>query len=83
MRLPRDVGGRDLARHLQVLGYAVTRQAGSHLRLTTERHGQHHVTVPLHDPIKLGTLSGILGDVANHHDLTREQLVDLLFGRGH
>ena len=35
MRLPRDVSGTDLAKVLQAYGYRVTRQTGSHMRLTT------------------------------------------------
>lgn len=45
-RLPRDVGGADLARALGALGYRVMRQTGSHIRLTTQEGGEHHVTVP-------------------------------------
>jgi hypothetical protein len=29
--------------------------AGSHLRLTTDQNGQHHITIPNHDPLKIGT----------------------------
>ncbi len=46
MRLPRDVSGEDLARRLRVLGYEITRQTGSHMRLTTQEGGEHHVTIP-------------------------------------
>ncbi len=46
MRLPRDLSGEELANRLRALGYEVTRQTGSHLRLTTQVEGQHHVTVP-------------------------------------
>jgi len=74
MRLPRDISGPDLARALRKLGYEITRQTGSHLRLTTTERGQHHVTIPNHDPIKVGTLSGILGDVAAHFKISREEL---------
>jgi predicted RNA binding protein YcfA (HicA-like mRNA interferase family) len=35
VRLPRDLSGRDLARALGRYGYAVTRESGSHMRLTT------------------------------------------------
>jgi len=35
MKLPRDVSGDDLAKALRVLGYEVTRQTGSHYRVTT------------------------------------------------
>jgi predicted RNA binding protein YcfA (HicA-like mRNA interferase family) len=55
MKLPRDVSGADLAKRLGHLGYAVTRQTGSHLRLSTSEPKQHHVTIPNHDPLKVGT----------------------------
>jgi predicted RNA binding protein YcfA (HicA-like mRNA interferase family) len=48
VRLPRDVSGDDLAKALGELGYRVTRQTGSHFRLTTLEGGEHHVTVPRH-----------------------------------
>jgi predicted RNA binding protein YcfA (HicA-like mRNA interferase family) len=64
MNLPRDVSGGNLAKRLGRLGYEVTRQAGSHLRLTTSERGQHHVTIPNTTRSKVGTLAGILGDVA-------------------
>lgn len=81
MRLPRDVSGDDLAKALADLGYRVTRQTGSHLRLTTSERGQHHVTIPRHAALRIGTLSGILGDIAQHFDLTRESLGERLFGQ--
>jgi predicted RNA binding protein YcfA (HicA-like mRNA interferase family) len=79
VRLPRDLGGTDLVRVLAQLGYEVTRQTGSHLRLTTKVNGQHHVTVPAHDPLRVGTLAGILAEIGAHHGLTREQLLRRLF----
>jgi predicted RNA binding protein YcfA (HicA-like mRNA interferase family) len=79
MRLPRDLSGSDLAQALRTLGYSVTRQTGSHLRLTTHEHGEHHLTIPQHAPLRIGTLSAILADIATHFALTREQLVERLF----
>jgi predicted RNA binding protein YcfA (HicA-like mRNA interferase family) len=79
-RLPRDVSGQELAKLLEVFGYAVTRQKGSHLRLTTFQDGEHHVTVPDHHSLRAGTLSGILKDVAEHMGLTRDVVVEQLFG---
>jgi len=81
LRLPRDVSGEDLANALADLGYRATRQTGSHLRLTTAEGGEHHVTIPRHSALRVGTLAGILGDVAQHFGLTREELVERLFGR--
>lgn len=80
MRLPRDVSGDELARALRHFGYAVTRQTGSHMRLTTDRGGVHHVTVPRHADLRLGTLAGILGDVAAHFGLSRDEVATRLFG---
>ena len=79
MRLPRDLSGRELAQALRVLGYRVTRQTGSHLRLTTLEHGEHHVTIPRHDSLRVGTLAAILADVASHFGLSRDELLARLF----
>ncbi|HEX3129791.1 MAG TPA: type II toxin-antitoxin system HicA family toxin [Thermoanaerobaculia bacterium] len=79
-RLPRDLSGQELAQALGALGYQLTRQTGSHLRLTTERAGQHHVTVPNHSPLRIGTLSSILQDVAQHFGLTRDEVQEKIFG---
>jgi predicted RNA binding protein YcfA (HicA-like mRNA interferase family) len=81
LKLPRDVSGDDLAKALAQLGYRLTHQTGSHLRLTTVEHGEHHVTIPRHGTLRVGTLAAILSDVAGHFDLTREELVEGLFGR--
>jgi predicted RNA binding protein YcfA (HicA-like mRNA interferase family) len=53
-RLPRDVSGPELAKLLEAYGYVATRQKGSHIRLTTHEGGEHHVTVPNHDPLREG-----------------------------
>jgi predicted RNA binding protein YcfA (HicA-like mRNA interferase family) len=54
MRLPRDLSGRDLAKALGKLGYEIVRQTGSHVCLTTQRNGQHHITIPDHDRLRAG-----------------------------
>ena len=68
------MSGSDLVKALRTLGYEVTRQRGSHLRVTTARDGEHHETIPAHSPLKAGTLSSILKSVAAHHRMTVEQL---------
>jgi predicted RNA binding protein YcfA (HicA-like mRNA interferase family) len=79
MKIPRDVTGLELANLLAVYGYEITRQKGSHIRLTTLENGEHHVTIPAHDPLKVGTLSSILQEVATHFDLTKKELTERLF----
>ena len=80
MKLPRDLSGADLVKALGRIGYRVTRQTGSHIRLTLDSPTQHHVTIPAHDPLKLGTLAAILGDIAAHQEISRDVLLDRLFG---
>ncbi len=55
MRLPRDVSGLQLCKRLEPLGYRVTRQKGSHRRLTTTKNGEHHVTILVRNFPKLTT----------------------------
>jgi len=81
MRLPRDISGLRLAKDLKPFGYNVTRQTGSHIRLTTQQRGEHHVTIPNHDPLRIGTLAGILADVAEHFEITRDKIIERLFDR--
>ena len=79
MKLPRDISGEEFAKILYRLGYVITWQSGSHIRLTTERNGTHHVTIPSHDPLKIGMLSALISDVADHHQMNRDDLVKKLF----
>lgn len=76
MKIPRNLSGADLGKSLRKLGYERVRQDGSHIRLSTDVNGQHHVTVPNHSPLRVGTLSAILKAVAHHHKLTLEALLE-------
>ncbi|MHB8262085.1 MAG: type II toxin-antitoxin system HicA family toxin [Bacteroidia bacterium] len=71
MRLPRDISAKKF-------GYQPTRQMGSHIRLTTQQNGEHHITIPNYNPLKVGTLSGILNDVAQHLGMDKNQLIENL-----
>jgi predicted RNA binding protein YcfA (HicA-like mRNA interferase family) len=80
MKIPRDVSGDELAKYLAQFGYAVTRQTGSHMRLTSSSKGpKHHITIPRHTPLKIGTMNSILKDVASYLKIERNHLVDKLF----
>ncbi|MFI0347260.1 MAG: type II toxin-antitoxin system HicA family toxin [Chthoniobacterales bacterium] len=75
MRIPRDISGIQLVKKLRYFGYSLVRQEGSHLRLTTNQNGQHHITVPNHSPMRLGTLQNLLKAVAIHHDISLEEVL--------
>ena len=79
MKLPRTISGVTLAKMLEKYGYLITRQSGSHIRLTTQLSGQHHITIPNHDPLKVGTLSSILNAVSERFLKTKEDIIDDLF----
>ena len=65
MNLPRDLSGEELAHSLRQYGYGITRQTGSHMRLSCKFKGSdHHITIPAHKQLKIGTLAQILTDVA-------------------
>jgi len=55
VKTPRDVSGQNLAKALRVFGYDRIRQEGSHIRLTTQLKGEHHLTIPNHNSLKIGT----------------------------
>jgi hypothetical protein len=57
----------------------MTRQSGSHMRLTTEVNGTHHITIPDHGSLRVGTLSAIVLDVASHLGLERQDVIKRLF----
>jgi predicted RNA binding protein YcfA (HicA-like mRNA interferase family) len=80
LRLPRDLSGQNLAKLLTRHGYRITRQTGSHLRLTSIVRGpEHHITIPAHDPLKVGTLASILSAVAVYLEIDRSDLARDLF----
>lgn len=79
MKLPRNISGLELANKLSVLGYQRSRQSGSHIRLTTRQNGEHHITIPLHEPLKVGAFSAILNEVAKHFLISRDELIKRLF----
>jgi len=81
MKLPRDLGGEELATRLGKYGYQVVRQTGSHIRLTSAYKGtEHHLTIPRHKPLRVGTLNGIINEVVTYLEVEKQNLIDDLFG---
>jgi len=79
-KIPRDISGFEL---IKILGkhyqYKATRQSGSHIRLTSFINGEHHITIPNHNSIRVGTLSSILSDIALYLGKSKEEIIDELF----
>ncbi len=80
MKIPRDLRGADLVRLLAVFGYVAVRQTGSHIRLCSRYTGKEHfLTIPNHNPVKLGTAQSILADVAKNLNISKQELIEKLF----
>ena len=83
MRLPRDLSGERLAslqaRHY---GYSVIRTRGSHMTATLAGEGgtRHSVTIPRHRDLRLGTLDGIVTDVAEFVGQSKREVRETHFG---
>ncbi|BAP62484.1 hypothetical protein MMOS7_03980 [Methanococcus maripaludis OS7] len=58
----RDVSGKDVLKILcNKFGFEVTGRKGSHVRLSKNSpEGKVGTVVPMHQPLKIGTLKGIL-----------------------
>jgi predicted RNA binding protein YcfA (HicA-like mRNA interferase family) len=81
MKLPWDVNGDTLARLLHRYGYTIDHQTGSHRRLSADIDGRHHdLTIPLHKPLRVGTLHTILKEVARYQKKDPDQVIRELFG---
>jgi predicted RNA binding protein YcfA (HicA-like mRNA interferase family) len=80
MKLPRDISGTELAKVLGRYGYTVTRQTGSHLRLTTQAGSEHHITIPAHSHLRIGTLNAILVEAAQHLKKDKAGLILEIWG---
>jgi predicted RNA binding protein YcfA (HicA-like mRNA interferase family) len=81
MKLPRDVGGQELATLLGKYGYKITRQTGSHMRLTSTSKGfEHHITIPEHKPLGVGILDHIVNEIAAYLEIEHQELIQELFG---
>ena len=80
MKLPRNESGSGLIKKLSSLGYYPTRQIGSHIRLTRIAEGrEQHITIPNHNPIRIGTLSDILKQVAVQLEYSKEEIIKKLY----
>jgi len=76
MKLPRDLSGEDLVKHLcRSWGYEKIHQVGSHIILQTQMPTPHRIAVPSHSPLNIGTLNGILAKIAAHKGVTRADIL--------
>ena len=76
MKLPRNLNGEDLARHLEShWQFRRVHQSGSHIILDTDQPSHQRISIPAHKPLRVGTLNKILAVVAAHKKVGKDQLL--------
>lgn len=76
MKIPRDISGRQLVKVLcREFGYHKIHQEGSHIVLETEDPSHQRLAIPDHDSLRVGTLNSIVRAVANHKNITRDEIL--------
>ena len=77
MKVPRDLSGAELIKVLcRDWDYRTVHQEGSHIVLQTEAPGHQRLSVPNHNPLRVGTLNAILRAVAVHKGKDRQALLN-------
>ena len=77
MKLPRDLSGADLIKLLcKYHGYRRVNQEGSHVILETDSPRRQRLAVPDHNPLRVGTLNGILRAVAAVKGVEKEDILN-------
>ncbi|MFZ9933670.1 MAG: type II toxin-antitoxin system HicA family toxin [Chthoniobacterales bacterium] len=73
MKLPRDLSGESLIKHLcKRWDYEVVHQVGSHVILQTGTPGHQRLPVPDHHVLRVGTLNSIIRLVSTHKGVAKE-----------
>ena len=79
MRIPRDLSGRVLISALcRSWAYRQVHQVGSHVILETDQPSHQRLAVPDHRELRIGTLNAILKSVAEHKEVSRDEILKTL-----
>ena len=63
MKKFKQLSGKEVVKIFETHGFEIKRKIGSHVRLTLiQKDSSYHITIPLHDSLKIGTLHGIVKD---------------------
>ena len=79
MKVPRDLSGSQLIKVLcRDWDYRQVNQEGSHVILQTATPGHQRLSVPNHNPLRVGTLNSVVRAVAAHKGVDRQAVLDSL-----
>ena len=80
MQKLKQLSGAEVVKLFESHGFVVKRTKGDHVRLTLAQDGiSFHITIPLHDPLKKGTLHSIVRDF--ELCFGKEETVKLFFNK--
>ena len=75
MKLPRDLSGASLIRHLcQRWDYEIVHRVGSHVILQTGNPSHQRLPVPDHHVLRVGPLNSIIRLVSAHEGVTKAEV---------
>lgn len=76
MKIPRNINSDNIIQLLKKYDYKITHQTGSHIRLTSNLEGtKHHIAIPGHKDLKVGTINNILSDISKYLEIEKEILI--------
>jgi predicted RNA binding protein YcfA (HicA-like mRNA interferase family) len=79
MKIPRNLKGSHLAEVLcRSWDYTIVHQQGSHIILETQIPKNHRISIPNHNPLRVGTLNSILRAVSFHKQVSKQEILDTL-----
>jgi len=79
MRIPRDLGGRELADALcRHWNYHEVHQSGSHIILETESPAHQRIAIAAHRYLKVGTLNAILRMISTHKGVSKDAIYQII-----
>jgi predicted RNA binding protein YcfA (HicA-like mRNA interferase family) len=79
MKIPRDLSGAQLVKILcRDWNYRFIHQEGSHIILETDTPLHQRLSIPNHNPVRVGTLNSIVRAISLHKGIERQQLLENL-----
>jgi predicted RNA binding protein YcfA (HicA-like mRNA interferase family) len=79
MKIPRNLKGSHLAEILcRSWDYSIIHQQGSHIILETQTPKPQRISIPNHNPLRVGTLNSILRAISLHKGVSKQDILDTL-----
>jgi len=79
VKIPRNLKGSYLANVLcRSWDYVIVHQQGSHIILETQIPQHQRISIPNHNPLRIGTVNSILRAISLHKQVSKQDILDTL-----